>query len=117
MEYTETNKLIAEFMGAYSEPLYCGIDGSSRIIYRFPDKSFDDYISDFEDETPYHTDWNWLMPVVEKVSSMVYFDHFPFSFQDFLNARGKVDSLPIATPLEEVYKAIVQFINWYNSIS
>lgn len=53
----------------------------------------------------YHDSWDWLMPVVEKIKSMS---------KDWPIATDVVLSLPIHTPIAEVYFAIIQFITWYN---
>ena len=49
MNTQENNKMIAEFMGS-------NLDGLEPFQY--------------EDELQYHKDWNWLMPVVEKIEDM-----------------------------------------------
>ena len=52
------NKLIAEFMEVH-EIMH---DGYSE--YDFDDNTLGVVA---EDELQYHTEWNWLMPVVEKI--------------------------------------------------
>jgi hypothetical protein len=54
----KTNRLIAEFMGLKEH------EGS----YYLPLYNSGDWVPDVELE--YHTDWNWLMPVVEKIESL-----------------------------------------------
>ena len=57
------NKLISEFMGItgeYNEDekvVYLDSDIDGKGIYAFSDMK-------------YHTEWNWLMPVVDKIESM-----------------------------------------------
>ena len=73
---TENNKLIAEFMGL-------------EILYRPYSNGFIE-ISDTElcdvDDLMYHTSWDWLMPVVEKIEEV---------FIDDSNNRGSISSLII----------------------
>lgn len=55
------NKLIAEFMEVH------------EIMHdRYSEYDFDDNTLDVvaEDELQYHTSWDWLMPVVDKIESM-----------------------------------------------
>ena len=54
----EENKLIAEFMEVH-EIMH---DGYSE--YDFDDNTLDVV---HEEELQYHTSWDWLMPVVEKI--------------------------------------------------
>ena len=74
----DNNTLIAEFMGID----YVDID-----TYLETNK-----------ELPYHTSWDWLMPVVHKIKE---------SDLDF-------DVLEIGLPIEDVYNAVVEFIKGYN---
>ena len=74
---TETNKLIAEFLGwgykvlpIYSDDKFLG----RKNIYNTPfkkhlkNKAFTTTFS--ENELVFHNDWNWLMEVVEKIESL-----------------------------------------------
>lgn len=52
--------------------------------------------------------WDWLMPVVEKIKS---------TEKDWPIATDPVLSLLITTPISAVYKAVIDFIQWYNTQS
>ncbi len=78
----------------------------------------------------YNTSWNWLMPVVEKIESI--------DVGEILNGKGQgyknqfkiwsnacliepsnwggplIKQICAPTKIEAVYKAIVEFIKWYN---
>ena len=58
---TESNKLIAKFMGLIFD------DGNWIQKDKLPER----YYAAFEtiNEAKYHNDWNWLMPVVNKIHS------------------------------------------------
>ena len=77
----EDNKLIAEFMG---------------------------YV--YEDDTPsvelppYHMSWDWLMPVVSKISSMC---DEPYELDNMKHALLTAD-------IDSVYGDVVEFIKTYN---
>ena len=80
-EIIEGNKTIAEFMDMQNNP--------------FPPEV---------DELRYHTSWDWLMPVVEKISEV---------------AAGGItydihQTLAVAN-MEKSYKSIIEFIEWYNN--
>lgn len=75
-EIIEGNKAIAEFMGCYGSTFWAG--GEEVYRYGFKDthitERWDE--SKFETETPYHSSWDWLMPVVEKIAKIVYEEGF-----------------------------------------
>ena len=71
-------------------------------------------IAEFMDKPPhimpellkYHTSWDWLMPVVEKIGSLSYNDSnnkFQPSVERFLE-----------NDIESIWRQIVIFITWYN---
>ena len=93
MNTTENNKIIAEFMG--------------RVI---PEDKLE-----FYDENPtthyYHSNWNWLMEVVEKIYTLdLYYDKY-IDFNSSLIDSGKIK---LSTNINHVYNACVEFIKWYN---
>jgi len=53
----------------------------------------------------YHSDWNMLMPVVQKIRSLE---------KDWPMTTDPILSLGISSPIELVYKEVVRFINKYN---
>ncbi len=113
MNTQEGNKLIAEFMGAF--PVDIGDKegwwyltnglfphGYDRIMFR---------------AIKYHSDWNWLMEVVEKVES-VYDSTFVVEITDCICEITGLDDLSIYRAgndkKEVVYSACLHFIQWYN---
>ena len=95
----EGNKLIAEFMGARPRRL------NKHWWTGFAEYPHDIHISSIQ----YHTSWDWLMPVVEKIH---YLKH-P-TMPGFGHYKGKVTLLPIAISMKSVYTAVVEFLTWYN---
>lgn len=107
-EIIEGNKLIAEFMGVTQKennwydgfelhqaglPFRCGAEGNGT------------------HELKFDTSWDWLMSVVEKISSLS-----KPNFTDEINRKRieifkKVD---IFSTIEWVYKSVIEFIKWYN---
>lgn len=93
MNTEDNNKMIAEFMGL-------NIDNGVQSDY-------------MEHELKYHKDWNWLMPVVKKINQVCGYDdynksrlHLQRVLNDCINEN--------AVGIDEVHKAIVEFINQYN---
>ena len=72
----------------------------------------------------YHTDWNWLMQVVEKVESL---EDNRFLFQistrqgfyaeirERFSYETKIEDAYGKTRIESVYNACVSFVKWYNN--
>ena len=104
------NKLIAEFLG------YIDNGCSEEGFLIDPKTNYDVCI----DSLQFHTDWNWLMEVVEKIESLlpddsfvtieykgcwipIYDDEQPFGIECREN-----------TKIQAVYNACLEFIKWYN---
>ena len=77
----DNNKLVAEFMG--------------DTFYPEVQHWYDSHGSFIGDALKYHTSWDWLMPVVEKIE----------------NISGE---LILSTNLENTYPEVVEFIKQYN---
>ncbi len=90
------NKLIADFMGmtAHHQDKGCMIfmtpQGHNDIVY----------VNDLK----YHTSWDWLMTVVEKIFSIAVKDENIEVFYEVVN------NIP---DRHETYKSVVKFINEY----
>ena len=98
------NKLIAEFMGVKFDKgtfYNMGYDVfSNGNLYR-------------SHELKYHSSWDWLMPVVEKINVVTKYDDYN---QNRLHIQRVLDDCinENAVGIEEVHKAVVEFINQYN---
>lgn len=106
----KSNILICEFMG-----------GKYNGIYDVEINGVSDYIGVLK----YHTSWDWLMPVVEKIESMGYDTHIHAVGQNnepIIYAMG-IESWNAKSICSEsdrdkivcVYKTVTAFIQWYNS--
>ena len=91
------NKLIAEFMGlSHCEEGWITIPNENR-----------NGVSENEisNDLQYHTSWDWLMPVIEKIFALAIADENIELFYD----------IQIHWPdKDEVYDAVVRFIKEYN---
>lgn len=114
------NELIAEFMGwkqMGNPPTDNWNDGKDIVRARL----FNAYMSS----------WEWLMPVVEKISKITFKweskhesgtdSHYPRTFGMINDETNQVmvrfNNCPLHagdTLIEATYKAVVEFIKWYN---
>ncbi len=103
MNTQENNKLIAEFMGS-------NLNGLESWQY--------------EEELQYHTSWDWLMPVVEKIEEDERYNIDILQYgtiissntkeQGYLEIVNNVADMSFDRKIEHVYKAVVEFIKQYN---
>jgi len=116
----ENNKKIAEFMGMTYEKNIGWYDNEmmlEQIVYDLND-------GNCFDELEFHTSWDWLMPVVEKIESMR--DDFGNAHRVTIDMGNAVientsnnSSISIAIlgrtkKIDATYNAVVDFINEYN---
>ena len=128
----ENNKIIAEFMGWSTHPKH----GDKYLINKSKDRVNLPWYSECNWEASlrefnYHSDWNILMPVVEKIENTKIKDYsISTDITDdktFINVWHYGDggkwSILISNLNEEykdfnkmqrTYKAVVKFINFYN---
>lgn len=106
MNTTENNKLIAEFMGEQFTDSSGVVQG---LNYKLIEKKHGEGNNGFR----FHTCWNWLMPVVEKIQKL-YEECVDYNNQMPGDYYYKVLDKGISTPREIIYQAVVEFIKWYN---
>lgn len=109
MESIEGNKLIAEFMEMKDSSLGYDIPDSFRCHWTHCE----------DDDFMFHSSWDWLMPVVEKIGK-VWWSDFENGWdnvdeEELEDRKNDVLLLTISVPIKEVWKSIVQFIQWFNS--
>ncbi len=101
----DNNKLIAEFMH-----------------YKHDEKPMAYMAANYK--KLYHTDWNWLMPVVEKIVSSknkttLYHPYELYKVELLcysMRSNTFVYEIDVAnsTAIKATYQAVVEFIIWYN---
>ena len=119
-EIIEGNKLIAKFV--YNDSFID--DGDGCCYCELPNGMVDFYIEDAK----YHSSWDWLMPVVEKVTSLIQEKlYIPVGKYKEYEEQHNLYEIQwrklfhyqsynfFKAGIESIYKAIVEFIKWYNS--
>jgi len=105
MNTTENNKIIAEFMGAK-------LTKDLQIVYPIYEGD-----SSYVKNLKYHSDWNWLMEVVEKIESLrnqIVIFNKTAALSNVKEPSVFNDSFKAETKKQAVYNACVEFIKWYN---
>ena len=92
-----SNKIIAEFMGAK-------LTKDLKIMYPVYEGD-----SSYVKNLKYHSDWNWLMEVVEKITILEEFQEWEFNSL-FWEVFCQLD-------ITEIYNQVVLFIEYYNENS
>lgn len=121
------NKLIAEFMYNGVPPLWTSpsyLDGKFWVSEKFqgienPDGN--DLLT--TSEMKFHSDWNWLMKVVDKIENLQYknnnyvfkvvIDYSSCYVYDMVNDEI-ITELSRGSKIEAVYDTCVNFIKWHN---
>jgi hypothetical protein len=101
-EILEDNKLIAEFMGA--EKSHFG----DYLIYPINTDKNAFGKTDYSD-VKYHSSWDWLMPVLEKIRDMKN------ESAEYMTQNSKVASALATVRIWFVYKAVIEFIKWHKT--
>ena len=75
------------------------INEKNKIIAEFMSKE----IYQKHHKSNYHCSWNWLIPVVQKIE------------QDYEGVPQEIINISLYSDINEVYKAVVQFIKNQNN--
>ena len=121
-EVIEGNKLIAEFMGysvgfphktdkyGYIQTVEGYIIPS--IVNPSPHPSDIDTHQFSLTDLRFHSSWDWLIPVINKIYDLSEYYTYKDETQTFYSEGG----IEINTKyIEETYKDVVEFIEWFNS--
>ena len=112
MTTQQGNELIARFMGGVYNDVY----NPSDPHYDFKNGVYS------VDELLYHASWDWLMQVVEKIAKSGFRVKTNFNpidnsviVQSVTDSEQVLSIMYYSQPIEAVYTAVVQFIQWYNN--
>lgn len=119
----EGNKLIAEFMGAVVNNYTLGEYEMYGIVSCLEDGENEQHFF-IPNEMLFHYSWDWLMPVVDKIESIIFNKDNSFNvtigstnFCVIQDSNGEVyESIEDyrESKLLTTYVAITEFIKWYN---
>ena len=99
----EQDKLIAEFMGIKSD------NAKMRgHLYEFPVTA--EYVTELE----YHTSWDWLMSVVQKIESLGYVFTIQGGKAEYGEMISETQCFIAEDKRSSTYNAVVEFIKQYN---
>jgi hypothetical protein len=106
MSLQSDNQLIAEFMGTTKLPYgWTAVEGR---LYAYNDKYYPSQLK-------YHCNWNWIMPVVEKIERMGYDFNINNSHVIVCNSENGYEYDDMAdSKIEIVRLAVVEFIKRHN---
>jgi len=118
-EIIEGNKLIAEFMGGKFRK-----SKDKNTLNKYFDLKDKGYFY-YENEIRYHTSWDWIMPVVDKIEQKGCIVEISYSLvcmcricvigQKHENTFNIInDNNGGLEPIIAIYKSVVEFIKWYN---
>ena len=119
----EDNKIIAEFLDwefddlseTFETPFLKLVDP-----HAFGDEQFSCKLQDFELE--FHSDWNWLMRLVEKIENLqdenncaIYNVKVEQCFVEIIinHTSETIVEVDCNTKIQAVYQACVEFVKWY----
>lgn len=124
-EILDGNKLIAEFEGAI---IHKGTGNNSEHTYAtYPLEGEFDGATKKITSLFYNCDWNWLMPVVEKIENLEEVDcsffivcnecDIAFTHKCFEDGR-EIDAPSFrqktSNKIESTWLAVVEFVKWHN---
>ena len=121
----ENNKIIAEFLDWEFDDLSETFETPFLKLVEpqaFGDEQFSCKLQDFELE--FHSDWNWLMSVVEKIENLqdenncaIYNVQIEQSFTEIIDNHTSetiIYNIDADSKIEAVYNTVIEFIKWYN---
>lgn len=125
MNTAENNKIIAEFMGGlYNNQSRLNLQSNEIWL---PYHGVCNYKSDNGKSLQYHSSWDWLMQVVEKIESIkldklsfglvMEKDRVTIYYCHEIEPNKKVDLFfewGQKTKIGNTYKIVCSFIEWYN---
>jgi hypothetical protein len=133
-EIIEGNKLIAEFMGwkctsrkSYNDDILV-LYTDKDTIFKYNKHGYLYNKNPWDAPLKYHSSWDWLMPVVEKIKSLgdsyeingLYGKvHYRWCHKYDEESNNEIQPIRINGKINELqllvmYKAIIKFIKWYN---
>jgi hypothetical protein len=120
--YGLNNAIIAKFMGGFKfhpEEIEVGASEYCDNVWHVSNKKYE---KGYYTSLSFHSSWDWLMPVVEKINKLLYPDEDDGYADQLIEGGNELifdferscyfgyDNETIKT----IYKKCVDFIKWYN---
>lgn len=104
----EGNKLIAEFMGGEL------LEGRQNNVFWFKEHHhvLTAHKAINQHAFKYHSSWDWIMPVVEKINA----SHTVKIKNNTCSIRLIVEETTESTLIKSVWKVVVEYVKYYNEI-
>ena len=104
------NKLILEFMGEKPMQINSKLWSMSRSPWlSVTGETSEKVLNDFSESTMYDSNWEWIMPVVEKICEI---KHWTINATlEWLADKFLQDGI---ADIKDIYNTIIKFIKWYN---
>jgi len=65
-------------------------------------------------EMKYHTSWDWIIPVIQKIKS-IHLDILKQAYvMDYMKAASHMNSGLISLKIEEAHLGVYKFLTWHN---
>lgn len=117
--FHKKNGIIADYMGLFDKILSTGNihSWSDSPFFYTTENTKEKVIEKISKYAKYHTDWNWLMPVVEKIENLGFEFFIVESRCRIAHNTDKsietiIDFEIVGTKIEAVYKAVLDYIIW-----
>ncbi len=121
---TEDNRAIMALMGLTNPCEYFGRYSISVNHCTCNEETAEKAINGFASIAKYNEDWNWLMPVVERIEGLLYEDFTPVYVEMHgtwceikvtctIQAHAPTIQFRCNTKKESVHKAVSKFAKWY----
>lgn len=107
----EYNTLCAKFLKPSNELIDYYLPQFGLYIFKYGDIHYEEVFR--IDEMKFHSDWNWIMEVVDAIEKLDYSDSSNIDIKLY-RQTDKICCLPIYTKKEAVVQAIYLFLKWYN---
>jgi len=117
---TENNQIIAKFMGM----VYDNHDNQPNKYWELTDDqnfvSQEAYLQD--KDLKFHSDWNWLMEVVEKIESLGFKFQITSQYAAVLKNHSLISQSLICTvdgiyKIQATHETVAAFIKWYKILN
>lgn len=108
------NKLIAEFMGCYGVTHWAGGEEVYRWGFKNTHITERWHESDFIDQTPYHSSWDWLKPVIDKLYDIATARRGELN-DKFHERKLSIFNAPLYCGIKDAFEMTIEAITWYNN--